>query len=157
MYCIHLWPNKLRMGWLCCPGIVWEPITEPSSNTTCQGMLIHGHLSLLCHCGQILAKEKTPHCWKLLPHLAYLSTLQNIGTPFCLSISVKVKCVKIFTQRVMSFNGHAVHLDYFRIVLFFCFFWFVLFICLMNLSDVQLSWWWWQRLTVGKSMWQSYF
>ena len=38
---IHSWPNKVRMGRLCCPGISWELIRETSSHATCQRMLVH--------------------------------------------------------------------------------------------------------------------
>ena len=33
---IHPWPNQVRVGWLCCPGIVWEPIweNEPTCNSS---------------------------------------------------------------------------------------------------------------------------
>ena len=25
---IHPWPNKVGVGWLCCPGIEWEPVRD---------------------------------------------------------------------------------------------------------------------------------
>ena len=53
--CIHPWPK--RVGWICCPGIVWEPIREASSNAACQATLVHSHLSSLSHCGLILAEK----------------------------------------------------------------------------------------------------
>ena len=43
---INPWPNKVRVGWLCCVGIVWESVRELSSHATRQGMLFHSHLSL---------------------------------------------------------------------------------------------------------------
>ena len=43
----HLWPNEVGVGWLCCPGIVWEPSREMSSNETRQGTLGHSCLSSL--------------------------------------------------------------------------------------------------------------
>ena len=57
--CIHPWPSKLRMGWLCCPRIVWEPSKEIRSHATHQGTLRHSCLSLLSHCGLILAKVES--------------------------------------------------------------------------------------------------
>ena len=39
---LYTWPDKIRVGWLCCPGIVWEPIRKTSSHTTRQVIL--GHL-----------------------------------------------------------------------------------------------------------------
>ena len=35
------WHNEVRAGWLCCPGIKWEPIRETSSHTTRRGTLVH--------------------------------------------------------------------------------------------------------------------
>ena len=55
---LHLWPNKVGVGWQCCPAIVWEPIMEMSSHATHQGTLGHSRPSLLNHCGLILAWKK---------------------------------------------------------------------------------------------------
>ena len=52
------WPNKVGVGWLCCPGTVWEPIMEVSLHTTCQGILHHSCLSSLSHCGLILPGKR---------------------------------------------------------------------------------------------------
>ena len=52
---IHPWPNKVGVGWHCCPCIVWEPTRETTSPATHQGTLCHNHLSLLSHYGLILA------------------------------------------------------------------------------------------------------
>ena len=45
---LHL-NSEVRVGWLCCPDIVWEPVREISSPATHQGMLVHSHLSLPSH------------------------------------------------------------------------------------------------------------
>ena len=47
--------SKYVLGWLCCPGEVWEPIREASWHAIYQGTLICSCLSLLSHCGLILA------------------------------------------------------------------------------------------------------
>ena len=38
-------PTKIREGWLCCPGIVWEPIGNMSSYTTSKETLVQSYLS----------------------------------------------------------------------------------------------------------------
>ena len=57
--CIHPWPNKVHVGWLCCRSIVWEPSREKSSHATCQGTLGHNHPSFLPKFSQ--ARKKPPH------------------------------------------------------------------------------------------------
>ena len=52
---IQPWPNEVGVGWLCCPGIVLEPIGETSSHATRQGTLGHSRLSSLTHCRLVLA------------------------------------------------------------------------------------------------------
>ena len=52
---MHLWPNEVGVGWLCCPGVAWDPIRETSSYATRQETLGHSRLSSLSHCGLTLA------------------------------------------------------------------------------------------------------
>ena len=54
------------MGWLCCPGIVWEcnTIREKSSHAFCQGTLIRSHLSTLSHCVLILNLREWSWCMR---------------------------------------------------------------------------------------------
>ena len=44
---------KVRVDWLCFPGIVCKPVREVSSNTTHWGTLVRSCLSSLSHCGLI--------------------------------------------------------------------------------------------------------
>ena len=43
--------SEVRVGWLCCPGRLWEPTRKMTSHATCQGTVVHSHLSLLSHYG----------------------------------------------------------------------------------------------------------
>ena len=52
------------MSWLCCLGIVWEPIRETSSHVSRQGTIVHIRLSWLSLCGLILdLNEWTSGAW----------------------------------------------------------------------------------------------
>ena len=46
---IHPWPSEVRVGGLCCRGIVWEPVRETISRATHQRMLIRIHPRFLRH------------------------------------------------------------------------------------------------------------
>ena len=46
--CTYPWPKKVKVGWLCCSGIVWEPIRKTNSHGTLQGNthpVISAHLA----------------------------------------------------------------------------------------------------------------
>ena len=65
---IHLWPNKVGLGCLFCPGIVWTFIRETSSHTASQGTLGHSCLSSLGCCGLTRLKEWN---WCVRPDLHF--------------------------------------------------------------------------------------
>ena len=50
----HYDSNKVRVGRLCCPGMVLASIRETSSLFAYQGMLVSSCLGSLSHCGLIL-------------------------------------------------------------------------------------------------------
>ena len=50
-----LWPNEVRVDWLYCPNLVWEATRATSPHATRQKTFGHSSLSLLSHCGLILA------------------------------------------------------------------------------------------------------
>ena len=56
---MHPWPNEVGLSWVCCPGIVWEPIRKTSSHATRCETLGHNRLSSLSHCGLILAQNRS--------------------------------------------------------------------------------------------------
>ena len=59
--------NTPKPSWMCVDYavhavIAWEPLRETSSHATCQGTLVHSHLSLLCHCELILDLKEWNWC-----------------------------------------------------------------------------------------------
>ena len=60
-------PNKIGVGWLCCPSIVCKPV-KINSHTTHQGTLGHSHHSPLSHCGLILSERVELMCMSWSPH-----------------------------------------------------------------------------------------
>ena len=57
---IYPWPNKVRVGWPCCVGIVYEFTRAMWSLTTHQGSIVQ---SLLSRCRLILAEEWNWWVW----------------------------------------------------------------------------------------------
>ena len=53
---IHSRANE-GVGWLCCPGLVWEPVSGKSPHTGHQETLSHSHLGSLTHYVLILASK----------------------------------------------------------------------------------------------------
>ena len=51
----HIWLKQVGVSWWYCSSMVLEPIRETSSQTTHRGTLVYSRLSLLRHCGLILA------------------------------------------------------------------------------------------------------
>ena len=68
---VHTHPShtKVVLGWLCCPGNVWESTWEVSSHAPHRGTLIHSHLSLLSHCGLIPGLKEWNWCARSDFHL----------------------------------------------------------------------------------------
>ena len=64
----HAYTHKVRVGWLCCPGIARETVREMSLHTTRQGTLGHKRLCSLSHYELILASRMEFLCasWSLL-------------------------------------------------------------------------------------------